>query len=155
MTRETIQERAMLGLNARFSVSVDGIGLGNWSSCKGIGVQFEHEEVESGGNYEHVVLLPKRLKYGTVTLQRAMSLEDSAKVQAWLRQVTSCWYSSDTATGYEGSSAVIELRDAHGQRVASWTLRNVYPRNWKGPDLDADNTKVSLETLELAHQGFL
>lgn len=148
-------DRTQLGMAMRFEVTVDALSLGHWSSCRGLNVSFEHEEVECGGNYEYSVLLPKRLKYGAITLQRAVKQEDTAKVQTWLRQVTRDWYSYVDGVEYPGTSAQIALKDASGNEVYRWELRNVFPKNWKGPDLDADTSKIALETLELAHQGFL
>jgi hypothetical protein len=31
----------------------------------------------------------------------------------------------------------------------------VYPAKWTGPDLDGGSNKMALETLVLAHEGFL
>ncbi|MFK0238350.1 phage tail protein [Streptomyces vinaceus] len=149
---------SMLGMVMRFTVTVDGIDLGGWSSCRGLGVQFEHEELEVGANYEYNVLLPKRLKYSSITLQRAMNAEDSAKVAAWLRRVRDDWYSSDSGDGFPGSSATIVLLDARNDLstpVYKWTLERVFPKSWKGPDLDAAGNGIAIESLELAHEGFL
>ncbi|GEC09577.1 hypothetical protein SSP24_72320 [Streptomyces spinoverrucosus] len=147
-----------LGLSMRFGVVLDGIDLGGWSSCKGLGVGFDSEELEVGGNYEYNVILPKRVKYTPITLQRAMTADGSAQVQAWLRRIVADWYSSDTADDFHGSTAQISLLDARNNAqapVATWSLRNVYPKGWKGPDLDATSSHVAIETLELVHQGFL
>ncbi len=149
-------DKAMLGMAMRFRVVVDGVrDLGHWSSCRGLSVSFEHEEIECGGNYENVVILPKRMKYGTITLQRAVKSGDTQMLEGWLRQVRDDWYGYEFGQAeYSGATAEIILMDAHNNRVHSWSLRGVFPRNWKGPDLDADTNKVALETLELAHQGF-
>ncbi|MBX9394360.1 phage tail protein [Streptomyces sp. TRM72054] len=148
----------MLGMAMRFHVVVDGVDLGGWASCKGLGVTFVNEDVEPGGVYEYAVILPGRLQYSTITLERAMSAGDSARLQAWLRQVVTAWYRDENADDYPGVTAQIVLLDARNDRrfpVASWSLRNVYPKSWKGPDLDATSGNVAVETLELAHQGFL
>ncbi|WP_405497600.1 phage tail protein [Streptomyces sp. NBC_00096] len=148
--------KAMLGMAMRFKVEVGGLDLGHWSSCRGLNVSFEHDEVECGGNYEYNVLLPKRLKYGAVTLVRAIKADDTKKVEDWLRKVTKEWYAYELGgPEYPGTGMKITLMDAHNNPVYHWELRNVYPKNWKGPDLDSDANKVALETLELAHQGFL
>jgi phage tail-like protein len=49
----------------------------------------------------------------------------------------------------------ITLHDAHGEMVATWSLRGVYPLKWSGPQLNADGRGVAVETLELFHEGFL
>ena len=48
------------------------------------------------------------------------------------------------------------LFDATGKGVVgTWTLRNVYPARWAGPDLDASGTGIAIEQLQLVHEGFL
>ena len=37
----------------------------------------------------------------------------------------------------------------------TWSLRNVYPSKWTGPDLDAMTAGIAMEKLELVHEGFL
>ncbi|MFK0223815.1 phage tail protein [Streptomyces vinaceus] len=149
--------RADMGLSARFVVSVDNISLGGWTNVKGLGINFESEELEVGGNYEHTVILPKRVKYTQVTLQRAMTAQGSAQIQAWLRSMIDAWYNCDEDK-YPGATATITLLGPsadYARPIASWTLRNVYPKAWRGPDMDATSNKVATESLELVHQGFL
>jgi phage tail-like protein len=137
---------AQLGLNMRFDVEVAGVDLGGWSSCDGLKVNFGLKEIKAGGNNECSLWTPERLSYEKVTLKRAMSLKDSAKVMGWLKKMVDK-ESGDTAT--------ITLRDAENAEVAHWDLRNVLPFSWGGPSLAADNKNVAIETLMLVHEGFL
>ena len=52
------------------------------------------------------------------------------------------------------SSGVITAMDSRGDPVLSWELTGVLPVRWTGPSLNADSSKVAIETLELAHHGF-
>ncbi|WP_051965597.1 phage tail protein [Kitasatospora mediocidica] len=145
-----------IGLSARFRVEVDGVDLGGWASCKGLSVTFDSEELEVGGNYEHAILLPKRLKYNSITLIRAITPEGTKAVQGWLRSVLDGWVDSYHGDDYTPGTAKITLLDSACKTVVgTWTLRDVYPKSWKGPDLDAESGKIATETLELVHQGFL
>jgi phage tail-like protein len=144
-----------LGVAMRFKVVVDDIDLGGWSNCTGLSVDFKNKKVAEGGNYEYNRILPERVEYKAVTLKRAMNSDDSAKVQSWLSKVVSSWYNASSPTDYGPRTARITLFDANGGQVASWSLRNVYPQKWSGPDLDATGTRVAFETLELIHEGFL
>ncbi len=145
-----------LGMSMRFRVSVDGIDLGSWASCAGLSVEFKHKRYNEGANYEHSVILPERVEYRAITLKRAMSHQESGMVQRWLTQVVQGWYNAASPRDYGSHTAEIELFDATGRgRVANWTLRNVYPSRWSGPDLDAAGTRVAIESLELVHEGFL
>jgi len=148
-----ISMNTMLALTTRFHVSVDGVDLGGWARCQGLEVKFNPEMQKEGGNYQYETVLPGWIKYPVVTLARAMNAADTAKVQSWLRDRASSWIDANKSGG--GGTAQITLFDAHAQKVASWTLRNVYPDSWKGPDLDAGTLGIATETLVLVHEGFL
>ncbi|RSS67423.1 phage tail protein [Streptomyces sp. WAC06614] len=152
-----LTSRTRMGLSSRFHVAVDGIQLGGWSSCKGLAVEFENEIVHVGGSYDESWVLPTRLKYSNVTLTRAITADGTKAVQAWLRQMQQEWLNSED-DGDRGGTATITLMDTAGdlsKPAFQWTLRNVYPKSWKGPDMDATSGNVALEQLELIHQGFL
>ncbi|GAB1644643.1 phage tail protein [Krasilnikovia sp. MM14-A1259] len=152
---QRLSDTARLGMSMRFRVSVDGINLGSWATCAGLSVEFKNQRVNEGGNYEYTVILPDRVEYRAITLRRAMSPQESAIVQRWLTGVVSGWYKVNSPRDYGPRTAEIELFDAGGSVVASWTLRNVYPSKWSGPDLDATGSQVAVESLELVHEGFL
>ena len=44
---------------------------------------------------------------------------------------------------------------ASGSSVAEWVLMGVFPVRWTGPSLDVNGNQMAIETLELAHNGFL
>jgi phage tail-like protein len=144
------------GLAMRFKVSVGGLSLGSWSSCKGLKVELKATEVKEGGNYWFLRLLPDRITYPHITLERAVHPQDSQTVLNWLRTVATQWENdSKDGQSYTAGSATITLLGDTGQQVMSWTLSGVYPVSWTGPTLSATDNKVAIEALELAHQGFL
>jgi len=134
------------GLTTRFEVVIDGFPLGRWSKCDGLSVTFKLASYVPLGHNGHLPILPDRVAYDNITLTRAITAEDSALVMQWLGKM---------AGSSPAGAAEITLLDAHQQKVTSWKLRGVYPTKWKGPSLDAGSHNVALETLELAHQGFL
>ena len=135
-----------LGLETRFQVTVDGVSLGDWATCKGLEVDFKLVDYNELGNNDFVHGLPQAATYNRISLTRACAGPDSRKVQAWLSKVK---------TQPTKSTAVIALHDAWGREVISWTLQGVLPSRWTGPTLDAESQKVAVETLELYHEGFL
>ncbi len=141
-----LAQDALLGVAMRFRVEVDGIDLGGWNRCSGLSVNFDPQAVKEGGAHDHVQYLSGHISYSSVTLVRAITATDFDKVQGWL---------AGKADDYAGGTASITLLDAHGEKVATWALRNVFPSSWKGPDLNATANAVALETLELVHEGFL
>ena len=141
-----LSDTAMLGLSMRFAVVVDGVDLGGWAKCEGLAVTFGLEERVEGGVNDRTVWLPGRIQYPTVSLTRAMTAPDSAKVMKWL---------SSMVDKQQGGTAKITLFDAHNKEVSSWSLQNVLPSSWTGPTLNATSKEIAVEKLELVHEGFL
>lgn len=149
------------GMAMRFHVALDEweTDLGMWSSCRGLQVHFASKEITEGGQYCDRTLLPDRVKFGTVTLERMMTQADSPRLQAWLARVAAQWtgYEYETGTGgaYQGQSLTIRLFDHQGRVVTRWVLQNAVPKEWVGPDLDARSNSVAIEKISFEHRGFL
>lgn len=144
---------AMLGLQTRFQVTVDGVSLGRWSKCSGLAVEFKPKMIQEGGNYEYQPILPDHIEYKPIVLERAMDAKSTADVQNWLRGKVSDYMTADSSGG--GGTAQITLFDSYHREVASWSLRNVYPAKWDGPELSATTFGIAVEKLTLVHEGFL
>jgi phage tail-like protein len=143
----------ILGLSNRFGVTIDGTDLGKWGKCHGLAVDFKPEVKTQGGIYDTQVILPGQMSYNPITLERAVSATETAKVQGWLSQMVQKWVHA--ANAGTGGTAVITLYSPTGVHVVSWTLRNVFPSKWEGPKMDAGTSGIALETLTLVHEGFL
>lgn len=148
------------GLAMRFQVSVDDCDLGHWSACKGLKAELKKIPVTEGGNYWYEHVLPDKISYQTITLERAVHPQDSPQLQTWLQNVAGQWMNyappdDDGGNPYTAGDAKITLLGAAGQEVMTWTLTGIYPVSWTGPSLSATENQVAIETLELAHQGFL
>jgi len=52
-------------------------------------------------------------------------------------------------------TAEITVLDPAGDVVATWNLAGIFPAKWTGPTLDVAGNQVAIETLELAHNGFM
>ena len=116
-----------------------------FNTCEGLGLEVVIEQREEGGNNGFVWQLPTRIKYPNIKLSRAVG-KDSAKLTAWL-----CSF----ANRVERQTATITAMTIGGEKVATWTLDGVIPVRWSGPSLNPDSPKVAMETVELAHHGFL
>ena len=150
-----IADGTQLGLTTRFKVVVQDVDLGGWATCRGLLADFKQEVIREGGHYDSFTIIPDRVLYNPITLTRAMNSADSGAVQSWLQRVVREWYADSSDGGYSDHTAQITLLDAGQAAVMTWSLRNVYPLRWRGPDLDASSGHIAIETLELAHEGFL
>lgn len=145
-----------LGMAMRFDVVIGTMNLGSWSSCRGIQVDFRPTRFrELGTNGYHRVLMPD-IEYSAITLERAMDSRNSSAIQQWLAAQAKLWLAG-TATGapYPGETGRITLYDTRAMVVATWTVYGVYPSKWTGPTLSGKDAGVAIESLELAHEGFL
>jgi phage tail-like protein len=142
------------GLAFRFTVKIDGLDLGSWQSCSGLKVDFKPAEMKTGGAYIGSRYLPGELVFAKLVLRRAALAKHSQVLQDWLQTQASGWVTSD-APEEHGGTGVITLYDSNDEPTLWWQLEGVRPAAWSGPDLDANTSKVALETLELVHGGFV
>lgn len=147
--------RVEYGLAFRFTVRLDEVNgdLGNWSSCAGLRYDFSPIEIRSGGEYTTVTYLPNEIKHPRIVLKRAVDVESTQAVQRWLRAAARQWITGEADRANPGG-ATITLYDATNKAIAVWHVVGVRPASWSGPDLDANSSKVAIETLELVHEGF-
>lgn len=142
-------------LTNRFKVVIDGFDLGGWSACQGLGVTFNPVPMEAGGDYQFVHYLPGQVKYGNVTLSRAMESGTSKQLIDWLRARAEEYGDAAGSVAYTDHTAQITLYDSHNEPVHGWGLRGVHPASWSGPTFDAQSASIAIEKLEIVHEGFL
>lgn len=164
LTETKISRIEQYGMTLWFDVIVHtgGAGvadLGSWSSCSELEVKFDTERFKVGGNYGAEAVLPGRLGFKDITLQRAMTGTDSAAVRRWLESVGRTWLNGSGQASWDRAncSATIKVFSGPGATtpIAEWTLRNVTPVSWSAPQLSTTGGGVAIEKLVLAHDGFL
>ena len=132
-------------VSVRYVVKIDGQDLGAFTSCEGIGVEVVMETREEGGNNGYVWQLPTKLKYPNIKLTRPLG-KQTENIAKWVATMV---------TGYKRQTATIQCMTADGTLVAKWSLNDVVPVRWTGPQMTPDQPKVLTETLEIAHHGFM
>lgn len=140
-------ESLTVGMSHHYAVFIDNVRyhFGDWSRAAGLSVswtQIEHRDGESG-NYVHY--LPGTTKYEPITLSRAAG-PYSRMVQHWLVQ---------TSMNPQPQSGTIQLVNFAGTPIVQWRLAEFFPIAWSIESFDAAGAKPAVETLKLAHTGFL
>jgi phage tail-like protein len=127
-----------------------------FKSCAGLKIEQSVVEVEEGGFNFTTRKLPGRAKFTNIVLKMGFCGADSP-LYALKRQMMNDTPSSATEA-YPGwyspnrFSGTITQKGPNG-REAKWSFRNGWICKWEGPDLDAGKNEVSIESIEIAHEG--
>ena len=143
-----ISTDAQLGVGMRFKVTIDKTpyDLGSWSKVSGLDVTWDMVEYRAGDGQNDRLYFPGLTKYNPIVLERGVVKADTEEVRKWLES---------NSFAMEVQSGKIELLDAKSATVMHWTLRHILPQKWSISPFDASQSKVAIETLQLAHMGFL
>ena len=135
-----------VSMTHHFVVLIDNptYDLGTWYRVSGLQVKWQRCDYRVGDRGNQLWVLPGNTEYPTIKLSRA-ACADSQVVQAWL---------ASTSLNPVPHSGVIMLMD-YGIPVVHWRLNEFFPIAWQIVDFDANAAKPAVETLELAHTGFL
>ncbi len=129
--------------NYNFLVEIDGITRAAFQECSGFDSTIDVIEHREGGENTTLRKLPGMTKYSNIQLKWGMT--DDRELYDWHR---------DTVQGnIERKNGSIVLLDRKGDEVARWNFIRAWPTKWDGPELNAEGTDVSVEMLELAHEG--
>jgi phage tail-like protein len=150
-----------MGLAHRFVVTIDNssYNFGSWSRASGLSVKWDLYEYRTGSDGNAVQIQPGFTKYERIKLTRAACF-DSAIVQQWLVETSMACQPLSGAiymmtTGIPGG-VVESLPGLSGVPMVTWLLREFFPVGWSITDFESSaSANVALETLELAHTGFL
>jgi phage tail-like protein len=127
----------------RFEVKVDGLSVGGFSECSGLQLETEVLEYSEGGLNTHVLKFPTRTKQANIVLKRGI-----VDRELW------DWYYALSQGQTRRRNGSIVARSASGEQVVmEWQFRSAFPCKWSGPELNASQSSVAVETLELCHQG--
>lgn len=127
----------------KFLIEIDGLVVGGFSEVSGLEGQTETEEYREGGVNDYVHRIPKITKYSNLILKRGLTNSDV--LWKWHRDVVS--------GKFKRKNGSIILLDYSGIESWRWNFAQAYPVKWAGSDLNAGSGTISVETLELAHNG--
>lgn len=130
-------------------------------SCSGLKSEASVVELEEGGFNGTTRKLIGRTKYPNIVLKQGLCTPNS---ELWkLRQS----YMNDSAKAADAKG-----KDSKGRQTpnrisgtitqlgpngaeAKWLFVSGWVCKWEGPDLDATKNEVSIETIEIAHEGLM
>ena len=88
--------------------------------------------------------MPDLQNAGNVTLKTGVLNRDSQMFE---------WFAPGTMNSVDRMDVTISLLDQTGSELMIWRLRDAYPLEVTGADLQTSRAEVTVETIVLAHEG--
>jgi phage tail-like protein len=117
--------------------------VAGFSECSGLELALDIEEYKEGGNNGTVLRFPTRAKWTNLRLKRGIALSDD--LWQW-----HYGFVQGTGTRRDG---VVTLLDEQHNPVKAWSFKRGIPVKWTGPTLNATQSQVAFEEIEIAHEG--
>lgn len=115
-----------------------------FQKVSGLSSTVETAAIEEGGQNLYTQMLPKRIKYDNLVLERGVVVGSPLVVEF---NVTMSLFKFST------SNVLVTLLDNTRIPIAAWLFLRAYPVKWTVSDLDANANSVVIETMELSYQS--
>jgi len=116
---------------------------GGFSECSGLELTLQPEEYKEGGNNGAVLKFVGRATWTNVTLKRGLT----DRTDLW------DWHFSFIEGRGKRRDGVIVLLNAARTPLQAWFFRRGLPVKYSGPTLNATQSSVAIEAIEIAHEG--
>lgn len=127
-----------LALSAIFDVA-----LGGFSECTGIEMSMKVDEFNEGGRNGEVLKFPGRISWGNITLKKGIG----AGTALW------DWHYQFAQGRGKRRDGVIMLLNEGREPNTIWHFKRGIPLRYSGPTLNATQSSVAIESIEIAHEG--
>ena len=135
----------------RFLVECNNIASAFFTECSGLKSEVDVFDYQEGGLNDYIHRLPGRRKWTNIVLQRGIT----SSLDMWN------WYDSIVAgdpqqgiVNIQRQNISIILTAPDGESITRWDITGAYPVSWEGPSMKTDGNTVTIEKLEIAHNGF-
>jgi phage tail-like protein len=117
--------------------------LGGFSECSGLETTLEVEPYKEGGNNAAELKFPTRTTWANIRLRRGVAHFDDL----WR------WHYDFVEGKGKRRDGLIILQDEQHNAVKVWQFTRGLPVKWTGPSMNAAQSQVAIEELEIAHEG--
>jgi phage tail-like protein len=116
-----------------------------FQSVAGLSVDIETEEFAEGGENRFKHKFPVRTKFPNLVLKRAMVT--NSELISWCKDAIENFV-------FDPIDLTVDLLNEEHKTVLSWNVVHAYPVKWSVSDLNAEESSVVIETIELAYNYF-
>jgi phage tail-like protein len=117
--------------------------LGGFSECGGLEMTLQVDEHRQGGDNGRVLKFPGRVAWSNIRLRRGVTFSD----ELWN------WHHAFVTGDGRRRDGIVLLQNEQQTPVKAWVFSGGLPVRWSGPALDAGQSRIAIEELEIAHQG--
>jgi phage tail-like protein len=114
-----------------------------FQKVSGLGSSVETIQVAEGGQNLYTQSLPNKIKYENLVLERGLVVSSPLATE---------FNNAMSRFKFSASNVLVTLLNHTRQPIASWLFMKAYPVKWKISDLDANDNRVVIETMELTYQ---
>ena len=137
-----IDSSSSLAFNAP-SIAVSGVEVGGFSECSGLEMSLDVEEYREGGRNGETLQFPTRVRWSKITLKKGVG----AGTALW------DWhYGFVSGKGKRRDGMIVLMNDLRSS-ARIWHFRRGLPTRYSGPSMNASQTSVAIETIEITHEG--
>jgi phage tail-like protein len=124
-----------------FEVTIDNPSIKvGFSECSGLTMDNDVVEYRTGKDLPHMRKVPGMRKFTNIVLKRGFVKDDA--LYNWRKMVID-------ADGNYRSSGSVSLLGEDRKPALTWSFSNGWPSKLEGPSLNAKNSEVAIETLEI------
>lgn len=142
-------EGAYPPVSFHFKVEFNGISSQDrdvqFQSVSGLSVDIETEEFAEGGENRFKHKFPVRSKFPNLILKRGM-VTDSQLIK-WCREAIESFQ-------FKPVDLTVKLLNEDHEPLITWNVVHAYPVKWDVAELHAEESRVAIETIELAYNYF-
>jgi phage tail-like protein len=134
-------------LGTRGSISKSGIfdiAVGGFTECSGLEMSMQPDEFKEGGNNGFIHKFPTRVTWSNIVLKKGVG----AGTALWDWQ-----YGFAVGRGRRRDGVIMLLTDFEQQPNNIWQFRRGLPVKYTGPAMNAGQSSVAIEAIEIAHEG--
>jgi phage tail-like protein len=118
--------------------------VAGFSECSGLEATLEVFEYKEGGLNDHVLKFPTRTSFSNITLKHGV---------IYLYDDLWSWHNDFVLGQGKRKDGLIALLDEARQPAKIWRFKSGIPMKWTGPSLNASQSSVAIESLEISHEG--
>ena len=123
--------------------SVIGPSDAGFSECTGLEMSLEVQDHMAGGNNGTVLKFPTRVKWNNITLKKGMT----SNTVLW------DWFYGFVEGRGKRKDGLIMLQNEKHEPHTVWGFRRGLPLRYAGPQLNAGQSNVAIESIEIVHEG--